>query len=150
MAMLEACNVVAASPQLCTENSSGCEIGLWRILGAGNWPKLGGAEQACTKEIQIRSAVHLSLYELQLGVLTLGLSVRPGLRQSGVYTGAILNNALREGAQQAGHRISDPRLQIGAHAASDHAMEPVHEIARRHQRRHGVLDDRHRAGDGLG
>jgi hypothetical protein len=29
----------------------GVQKGLWRILGADNWPKLYGAEQACAKEI---------------------------------------------------------------------------------------------------
>ena len=54
---------------------SGVTIGLWRIVGAVFGYELRGAEQACTKEIQLRSAVHLSLHELQLGVLPLGLSV---------------------------------------------------------------------------
>jgi len=70
-------------------------------------------EQVRTQKIEVGPAVHLPLHHLQLRVLLLGLAVRPGLRQRGVYGGAILNDALREGSQQAWRGVGGPRLQIG-------------------------------------
>src|SRR5438270_13839775 len=72
------------------------------------------AEQASTEQIELGPAVHLALYQLQLGVLSFCLSVRPWLGKGGFHRGAIIDDAGREGGQQCGPCIRDPALQICA------------------------------------
>src|SRR5947209_6206202 len=54
------------------------------------------AEQAGTDQIELGPAVHLALDQLQLGVLSFCLSVRPWLDKRGLYCGAIIDDAGRE------------------------------------------------------
>ena len=53
------------------------------------------AEQAGTEQIELGPAVHLALDQLQLGVLSFCLSVRPWLDKRGLYCGAIIDDAGR-------------------------------------------------------
>ena len=50
-----------------------------------------GAQQPGAEQIELCSAIHLALDQLQLGVLPFSLTVGPWLRQSGVHAGAILH-----------------------------------------------------------
>jgi hypothetical protein len=53
----------------------GVQKGLWRKFGAGIRGESRYADQAGLEEIQLCTAIHLSFYQLQLGVLPLGLTV---------------------------------------------------------------------------
>ena len=78
---------------------AGCEIA--RNSGSGSElvqidGDLRRAEQAGPEEVEVCPAIHLSLDELELGVLPLSLAVRPGLGQRGLHGGTVLNDALCE------------------------------------------------------
>src|SRR5271166_3958830 len=55
-------------------------------------PSLCGPDQTCPKQIQVRSAVHLPLDQLEFRVLPLGLAVRPCLCESRLYRRAVLGD----------------------------------------------------------
>jgi len=53
----------------------GVQFWLWRKLGAGLHGKSCCAEQAGLEKVQLCAAIHLSLHQLQLRVLPLGLAI---------------------------------------------------------------------------
>ncbi len=76
-------------------------------------------DEACPEEIKPSAAIHLAFDKLQLGDLTLGLSVRPRLGQGGshrVHVGfdAFANEASRLSPVFASHGVSDRRRPLAA------------------------------------
>ncbi len=55
-------------------------------------PSLCGPDQTCPKQIQVSSAVHLPLDQLEFRILPLGLAVRPWLCESRLYRHAVLGD----------------------------------------------------------
>ena len=53
---------------------------------------LCGPDQTCPKQIQVSSAVHLPLDQLEFRILPLGLAVRPWLCESRLYRRAVLGD----------------------------------------------------------
>ena len=108
----------------------------------------GRADQSCLKEIDLCSAVHLSLDELEPGDLAFGLAVRPRLDQGSMNRGDIFGDPRSEGAEQAVACGGNPGNKISLFSISDHGVKPIGECSRGDQRRHTGLDSRY--GDGIG
>ena len=100
------------------------------------------------KEIDLCSAVHLSLDELELGDLAFGLAVRPRLDQGSMDRGDVFGDPRSEGADQAVACGGNPGNKISLFPISDHGVKPIGERPRSDQRRHTGLDSRY--GDGIG
>jgi hypothetical protein len=72
------------------------------------------ADQSRLQQVELRSAVHLPLHELELGDLALRLAVRPRLGDSGANGGFVLGDARGKRREQAGTGVSSASGQRAA------------------------------------
>src|ERR1700730_17473108 len=91
----------------------------------------GRADQSCLKEIDLCSAVHLSLDELELCDLAFGLAVRPRLDQGSMDRGDVFGDPRSEGADQAVACGGNPGNKISLFPISDHGVKPIGECCSR-------------------
>lgn len=102
---------------------------LWRTPDA-DWAKLSrGSKKPCSQQIELGAPIHLTLDQLQLGVLALGLAIRPWQLQRGLNRCLISHNTAGKGCHHAGRGIGNPWFKIGALSFLDELMETSGEIS---------------------
>lgn len=80
------------------------------------------------------ATIDLALDQLQLGDLAVRLTIRPGFGQGGPDSSAIGADPLPERGEQIGAGVDHSRRQRMGMPDPEHPMEPVHHVARGHQR----------------
>ena len=86
-------------------------------------------DESGAQEIELGTAEHLPLDQLELGNLAFGLTVRPGLDDRGGHGVLVGPNATSERGQRAGHGSIDPGCQGFALATADHRLKPQGQLA---------------------
>jgi hypothetical protein len=117
---------------------TGTEDWLFVTFGADEVMRSRGTEPG-TEEIEVGTAVHLPLQQLQFGNLSLGLAVGPRLGDGRGHGVAIGRNSFGEGGEQADRRVSEPHVEGGALLRPKHALEAIDQDRRFAQRGHGVF-----------
>lgn len=105
-------------------------------------------DEARTEKVELCTAVHLSLDELELGDLTFGLTVRPWFGQGGFDRFAVRGDAGRERGELALSSRADPGGEIPGRSRAQHGLEAPQQRAGDDQRWNILLDrgDDHRVG----
>jgi hypothetical protein len=92
------------------------------------------------KQIELATAIHLALHQLELRDLAFSLGVGPGGVDGGVDSGTISRESASKGCKQTGSRPFVPGLQGGDLLLADHAVEGFHSLSRFDQRRRRRFD----------
>ena len=125
-------------------------------------PRAGDAR---LEQIEFSAPIHLTLNQLELANLTLGLAIRPTRRDRGAHRGLVLRDAVHECRNETRVGALDPRIEFGQRPSSDHGLEIGNDFARLDQKLDAALNrddgyslglrepialDRHQPGDGSG
>jgi hypothetical protein len=103
-------------------------------------PTLRRRKKPSAEQVQLGAAVHLPFDEFELGDLTFGFAVGPGLGHGCGDRAAIGDDACAERRQDTTRGIGDPGGQTGRIALAHHFVEALDQIAGHHQWRHTSLD----------
>jgi len=121
-------------------------LGIRQMAVLVNKMDLQNYSQARFEQIEFRAPIHLAFYELQLGDLSLGLSVGPGGGNRGSNSGLVFRHAAGEGRDETIARPIDPGIELGFGFHADHRVECGYRLARFDEQRSAAFDrcDGHR------
>jgi DNA replication protein DnaC len=100
------------------------------------------ADQAGLKQVELGASVHLTLDQLELGDLALGLSVGPRRRDRGVDGSLVLDDTVGKRRDEACACSFQPWVKIYVSLLADHRMESGDDLSSFHQERNALFDRR--------
>jgi hypothetical protein len=100
------------------------------------------AYQAGLKQVELGASVHLTLDQLELGDLALGLSVGPRRRDRGIDGSLVLDDAVGKRRDKACACSFQPWVKIYVSLLAYHRMESGDDLSSFHQERNALFDRR--------